>query len=338
MFTEISTIETHKKCVVISDFLTCEGHLLEDITIAYHCWGRLNQRGSNGILIVHGLTADSNAAKWWPGIIGKGCAFDPEKYFIICPNIPGSCYGSTSAENIRTKNPQASKRVQLSPQDIAMLFSKLLTSINIKNLHALAGASIGGFIALEYAIRHKHKVRNLLLIATSYYASPWNIAINEAQLMATECSNQVQALATARAIAMLSYRTPEIFNKSQADTNTGRKHKAQSYQRYQGEKLAQRFTLDAYRFMIGVFNRHNVANGRSSLENALLQIEAQTLIISISSDILFPAKEQKTMRAMIDNATLETIPSDYGHDGFLVENRRIGNIITSFLKGKNKTS
>ncbi|MFO7864279.1 MAG: alpha/beta fold hydrolase, partial [Salinivirgaceae bacterium] len=200
------TIETQLKRIVITDFITCEGHLLKDITIAYHSWGRLNKDRNNTVLIVHGLTADSNAAKWWPGIIGKDCAFDPEKYFIICPNIPGSCYGSTPAEHIRTKNQDESKQVQLSPHDIAMLFSKLLTSINIKNMHTLAGASIGGFIALEYAITHRHKVQNLLLIATSYYASPWNIAINEAQLMATECNNPIHGLATARAIAMLSYR------------------------------------------------------------------------------------------------------------------------------------
>jgi homoserine O-acetyltransferase len=205
-------------------------------------------------------------------------------------------------------------------------------------MHTLAGASIGGFIALEYAITHRHKVQNLLLIATSYYASPWNIAINEAQLMATECNNPIHGLATARAIAMLSYRTPEIFNKSQKDINTGERHKAQSYQRYQGEKLARRFSLHSYRFMIGLFNRHNVARGRPSLKSALSQIDAQTLIISISSDILFPAKEQKTMRAMIENATLATIPSEYGHDGFLVETPRIAHIITSFLNSKNKIS
>lgn len=303
---------------------------LDKIHIAYQTWGNLNEKRDNVIWINHGLTADTNAKEWWPNMIGPGKVFDTDLYYVICPNIPGSCYGSSEPHEITLKNTQ-NETVQPGPREIALIFHLMAEKLEFNQIYGLSGASIGGFIALEWAILAKEFIRNLFLVATSYYASPWNKALNETQRMALDNKNENEGLAAARAIALLSYRTPQKYNQTQQGYNTDETSKAASYQRYQGLKLTQRFTIESYRFLLNFFDRHNVSQKDKNIWNIMSGITANTLVISISSDLLFPKEEQVKMHKMIPYSTFVSINSDYGHDAFLVQIKEISNAIQSFL-------
>lgn len=308
------------------------------INIAYQTWGQLNVERDNVIWIMHGLTADTNAIEWWPNMIGQNKAFDTNLYHIICPNIPGSCYGSSEPQNITLSGDEQKERpVQLGPKEIARIFHQLAQKLGFKIIYGLSGASIGGFIALEWAIYAKNYIRNLFLVATSYHASPWNKALNETQRMALDNKNETEGLAAARAIALLSYRTPQKYNQTQQGF-IGNTSKAASYQRYQGEKLIKRFSTKSYQFLLNFFDRHNVSQQKRNIWDVLSGIKANTLIISISSDLLFPPEEQIKMNHMIPFSRLISINSDYGHDAFLVETDQISDAILTFLIHSKSTN
>jgi homoserine O-acetyltransferase len=317
------------KKIVLEDIKTDAG-VIEKIDIAYQTWGQLNEKRDNVIWINHGLTADTNAQEWWPNMIGAGKTFNTDLYYIICPNIPGSCYGSSEPNEIILKDSN-SQPIQLGPREIAQIFHKVAKKLGFNQIYGLSGASIGGFIALEWAILAKEYIRNLFLVATSYYASPWNKALNETQRMALDNQNEKDGLAAARAIALLSYRTPQKYNQTQQGFNSDESSKAASYQRYQGEKLTNRFSIESYHFLLNFFDRHSVSRGTINIWNILAEITANTLIISITSDLLFPQEEQIKMDKMIPYSTFVSIDSDYGHDAFLVETDQISNAIQSFI-------
>ena len=326
--TTLQNSVTIKKIELIN--IKTDAGLLERINIAYQTWGKLNVERDNVIWINHGLTADTNAIEWWPNMIGPGKVFDTNLYYIICPNIPGSCYGSSEPHTIILSGDEQNP-IQLGPKEIAYIFHQLAQKLGFKKIYGLSGASIGGFIALEWAILAKDYIRNLFLVATSYYASPWNKALNETQRMALDNENETEGLAAARAIALLSYRTPQKYNQTQQGYIDNSIAKAASYQRYQGEKLTKRFSIDSYRFLLNFFDLHNVAPDKKNIWNVLSEITSNTLIIIISSDLLFPPAEQIKMHRMIPFSRLISINSDYGHDAFLVETDQISDAIHTFL-------
>ncbi|PLX20555.1 MAG: homoserine O-acetyltransferase [Salinivirgaceae bacterium] len=335
MSTKTKSKSSHTiKKIGLVDIKTDAG-IIRKIDIAYQTWGRLNEKRDNVIWINHGLTADTNAKEWWPNMIGPGKAFNTDLYYIICPNIPGSCYGSSEPHEILLKN--NNKNVQLGPKEIAQVFHQIAKKLNFKQIYGLSGASIGGFIALEWAILAKEYIRNLFLVATSYYASPWNKALNETQRMALDNNNETEGLAAARAIALLSYRTPQKYNQTQQGFNGDKSSKAASYQRYQGLKLTQRFSIESYRFLLNFFDLHNAAQDEKNIWDVMSEITANTLVISITSDLLFPTEEQLYLHQLIDRSKLVTIRSDYGHDAFLVETKEISKAIQSFFI-QSKTS
>ncbi len=315
--------------IKISRFTTRQNTTLKDINIFYHSWGKLNANRDNAIWICHGLTADSNAANWWPELIGPGKIFDTEHYFVICPNLPGSCYGSSQPAEL--VDSESEDKVQLEIKDFAAIFEQTAQKLGINGVYMLTGASIGGFIALEFAIQTLLPVKHLCLAATSYYASPWSIAINQAQLMALENPNNQSGLAVARAIAMLSYRNWKVYNRTQNTIVKNKKQNAATYQRYQGKKLAGRFSSESYTFLLRAFDTHDVGRESQPAEEVLGSLQTKTLVLGFSTDILFPVEEQKALAGMLPRATLRIVNSDFGHDAFLTETKIISNIIYHFL-------
>jgi homoserine O-acetyltransferase len=180
------------------------------------------------------------------------------------------------------------------------------------------------------------------LIATNAKHSPYGIAFNESQRLAIKAdstygkkdNNAGEAgLIAARSIALLSYRSYEGYSVSQKEENDELllNYKASSYQKYQGIKLAKRFNAYSYVFLTHAMDAHNIGRARNGIENALAQIKAKTLIIGITSDILFPLEEQKKLWLHIPNSKLKTIESAYGHDGFLIEHEALVNEFRFFL-------
>lgn len=327
------------------------GHYLSQLEIAYHTYGTLNADASNVIWVCHALTANSNVFDWWKGLFGENDLFNPKDYFIVCANNLGSCYGTTGPLSVNedVKEPLFNYFPAITIRDIAASLELLRDYLGIKKIHTLIGGSQGGQIALEWSLLHPGTTENLVLIASNAQHSPWGIAFNESQRLAikadrTYYSNLENAaqkgLAAARSIALLSYRTYETFANSQNDNDVEKtgNYMAASYQRYQGEKFIRRFNAYSYVRLLDAMDSHNIARGRSlTIAGALNQIRAKTLVISITNDLLFPLQEQVFMAKHISCATHANIESTYGHDGFLIETKKISRVIEDFyLKQKNK--
>lgn len=327
------------------DFALELGGSIPELEIAYHTWGELNQQKNNVIWVCHALTANSDAKDWWPGMIGEGCIFDPAHYFIICANIPGSCYGTTGplSVNPETGKPYYRSFPDLTFRDLVNSHDLLRKHLGIQRMHTVIGGSIGGQQAVEYSIMHPELIEHLVFVASSVAYAPWGIAFSESQRLAIEADRSFyedkpgggnRGLRAARSIALLSYRNDAIYNKTQAEESleVTKNFRASSYQDYQGDKLVKRFNAYSYYTLLNLSDTHNVGRNRGSKEAALKRIKAKTLSIGISSDLLFPVYEQKFLAEHVENAVYVEIDSLYGHDGFLIETEKLNKIIQTFYK------
>ncbi|MEM6632417.1 MAG: homoserine O-acetyltransferase [Bacteroidota bacterium] len=318
------------------------GESLPSFQLTYHTYGSLNAQKDNVIWVMHALTANSDAADWWEGLFGEGRLLDPKKYFIICANMLGSCYGSTYAlsENPLTGRPYFHDFPLLTNLDMVKAFDLLRESLGISQISLGLGGSMGGQQLLEWAIFRPEIFHQLAPIATNARHSPWGIAFNEAQRMAILADASwkedrpdagLDGMRAARATALLSYRSYETYGRTQEDPNPTNgqleKYRASTYQQYQGEKLARRFDAFAYWTLSQAMDAHDLGRGRGSREAALATIQAQTTCISIHSDVLFPPVEQRFLADHIPNASYEIVESMYGHDGFLIETEALNRIL-----------
>ncbi len=322
----------HHKVLFHQPFELETGGILPELEIAYCTSGALNENKDNVVWVCHALTANADAEDWWSGLVGSGKLFNPETHFIICANILGSPYGTTSpvSNNPQTQQPYENDFPHITPRDMAKAHSLLAKHLGIEKIYVLIGGSLGGQQAMEWAIAEPSIAEHLVLLATNARHSPWGIAFNETQRMALELGEK--GLDVARAIAMLSYRSYAMYQRAQQDENhVADNFKAASYQRYQGEKLRKRFNADCYRVLSKAMDAHNVGRGKESAEIALAGISAKTLVIGVSSDNLFPISEQQFLAAHIVGAQLAIIDSPYGHDGFLTETVVIENELEKFL-------
>ena len=308
------------------------GRSLPGFSIAYSYYGELNAEKDNVIFVCHALTANSDVADWWPDMVGPGLAFDTDRYFVVCANILGSCYGSTGPASIdpTTGGSYGQDFPLITIRDIVHAHQLLARHLGISSIHLLAGGSMGGQQAMEWAIIEPQYIKNLFLIATNPRHSAWGIAFNEAQRMALESGPG--GLEAARAIAMLSYRNYDMFHSAQTDEEEKIDgFRAASYQRYQGQKLKSRFNEHSYYTLSKAMDTHHTGRGRGSMNQALSAIEARTLVIGISSDILFPNHEQQFLAEHIRDAVYHAIDSPYGHDGFLIETKQITHLLNKEL-------
>lgn len=324
------------------------GQTLPALTIAYHSYGKLNANKDNVIWICHALTANSDAEEWWPGMIGKDLLFDTSKYFVICANILGSCYGTTGPLSIdlKTNSPYYDTFPFITIRDMVKAHMLLRSHLGITKIHLLTGGSIGGYQALEWALMEEKIIENILLLTTSAAESAWGIAIHTAQRLAIEADNTwkdqkpdagINGMKAARAIGMLTYRNYELLVHQQTDPDISKldNFKASSYIKYQGEKLVKRFNAFTYWLLTKAMDSHNIARGRAAnLETVLRTIPHKTLIIGISSDILCPVQEQMFMAENMPHASYFEINSAYGHDGFLVEVEKISEHTANWLARK----
>ena len=331
------------KIKIETEFKLESGETLPELELVYHTYGTINSERNNVIWICHALTANSDAADWWDGLVGEGKLYDPSKYFIVCANVLGSHYGSTNPLSVNPKTGHKYYRSfpNITVRDMASAHTELRKYLKIDKIHTVVGGSIGSFQALEWGVLEPKVMERLIIIAGSAETSPWLVAFNEAQRMAIRADQTyyldidnggIDGLKAARAIALLSYRNDTAYNSTQPIENDDNylKLKAISYQQYQGEKLAKRFNAYSYYRLSRSADSHNLGRNRKSLEQALSTIVAQTLIIGIDSDVLFPLEQQQKMKDHIKNSRLEIIESKFGHDGFLIENEKIKNIITEF--------
>jgi homoserine O-acetyltransferase len=328
------------------------GESLPGFHLAYTTHGKLNAAKDNVVWIFHALTANSNPLEWWPGLAGEGKIFDPSTYFIICVNKPGSPYGSISplSQNPKTSQPYYHDFPVFTIRDMIKAYQKLKDHLGIEKVLVGLGGSTGGMQLLEWAIEEPELFEHIVPIATNAILSPWGIAFNASQRLAIEADNTwteqrpdagQRGLATARSIALLSYRSYYGYDITQprdkvfVELNKGVTYAADNYQRYQGLKLVNRFNAICYYRLTQSMDSHDVGRNRGGVERALKRVAARTLVIGISSDVLYPIFEQEYLHKNINGAQLLSIASDYGHDGFLLEYEKIESAIKKFINEKS---
>lgn len=331
--------------VYTSPFGLENGQVLPQLEIAYHTYGELAADGSNVVWVCHALTANSDAEAWWPGLVGKDGAITPDKYFIVCANILGSCYGSSGPHSLNpaTGTTWGSEFPLVTIRDMVKAHILLRQHLGIPSIALCMGGSMGGYQAMEWALAEPQVIKKLFLAVTSAAESAWGIAIHEAQRMAIEAdaswtSHESNAgsngLKAARGIGMLTYRnyTAMVQQQSDDDSNKLDNFRAASYIRHQGEKLAGRFNAQSYWVLTKSMDSHNISRGRQGdIKTILAGIQQPALVLGITSDLLCPTQEQKKLAAGIPGASYVEIDSMYGHDGFLVEAGQISKYLENWM-------
>ena len=331
------------------------------ITVAYETWGKLNAAGDNAILITHALTGNSHAhdpenpddtkIAWWNPLIGPGRFFDTSRYFVICSNILGGCYGTTGPSSIDpgTGQTYGIRFPVITIHDMVETQRRLIEHLGVSRLHMVAGGSIGGQQALEWAIAYPELVENVIVIAATAALTAQAIAFSEVQRQAILSDPRWQngdyapgqgpeaGLSIARMLAMITYQSEEgmelRFARQRAHkqpvtspssfTDPSERFDVEGYLYYQGQSLIRRFDANSYLYISRAMDLYDVSEGYPSLEVALSRFRSKALFIGIRSDFLFPAARVRWLadqaKVAGSNAMYAELDSPHGHDAFLKE-------------------
>ena len=337
------------------------GKTIARVNVVYETYGTLNEEGTNAVLICHALTASAHAAGchsrsdkkpgWWNAVIGPGMAFDTDRYFVICPNILGSCYGTTGPTST---NPLTGQRYgttfpPITIRDIVTVQKALLDALGIQELVTVCGSSLGGMQVLEWGVMFPEYCKSIIPISTAAQQPAWCIGLNAAARTAIKNdpawnngSYDVQphrGLALARMIGMISYRSVGEFEERFARERTadgdrfdaGNIFQLERYLQYQGDTFVDRFDANTYLLLTHAMDYHDISVGRGPVMDVLSSILARALVIGVSSDIRYPTNFQLALSAQIPGATYACIDSIHGHDAFLIEFDQLNNAIQQFL-------
>ncbi len=346
------------------------GRRLKNVNIRYETYGTLSPEKDNAILIEHALTGDAHLAGkhsesdkksgWWDDTVGPGKPFDTNKFFIVCSNVLGGCSGSTGPGSIDpdTGEPYNMKFPVITIGDMVRAQKALMDHLGIPHWLAVAGGSFGGLQALQWALDYPDHVKSALIIAASARISPQSIAfdwvgrkaiMSDPQFLDGNYVEQPHSgLATARMLAHITYLSDETmhrkFGRRLQDSETysfdfGKDFAVESYMIHQGTKFVERFDANAYLFITRAMDYFDIAEGTGGdIAKALEKAKFPFLVVSISSDWLFPAYQSRELtKALLKNGTPVTycnIQSGYGHDAFLLETEKMGLLIRHFLDNR----
>jgi len=327
-------------------FITERGNRIQNPTIAYRSWGKPNDARDNVILVCHALTGNTAADEWFGGLFGPSNVIDPEEHFVICPNVIGSCYGSSGPTST---NPQTGESYQadfpiITIRDMVRLQQQLLDELQITGIEMVLGGSMGGMQALEWCIMDS-RPKSAALFGMGKEHRPWAIGISHTQRQAiyndphwkegyyTKEQPPKKGLALARMIAMNSYRHPTDFDEKFARRlqDGENQFEIESYLNYQGEKLTKRFDAVSYVRLTQAMDSHDIGRGRSSHENVLRKIDIPVLVVGIDSDLLYPPDESRELADLLPQGKYAEIHSHHGHDAFLIEFDQLKAIINYHL-------
>ena len=356
---DYTSIDTSKMKRWMCSELTLEsGQTLRDFPVCYQTYGRLNAAADNALVVCHALTGHADLHDWWGSLLGDGVAFDTSRYFVVCANLLGSCYGTAGPTevNAETGKKWGADFPVTTVRDSVQLHHKLLfEGLGVKRVCGVIGGSLGGMQALEWGFLDPQHVQSIVALACNSKHSAWQIAINHTQRQAIYADplflagryplNQPPAagLSIARQFAMITYRTQPVyqtkFDRSVTATPSAAHAAQQSptfeverYLLYQGAKLLTRFDANSYIRLTQTLDSHDVGRGRGGDKAALATLRQPTLVMGIDSDVLYPVWEQEQLASMIPNSEYRAIKSLEGHDGFLLEQQQIGSAIKKFLE------
>ncbi|PAU94491.1 homoserine O-acetyltransferase [Aliifodinibius salipaludis] len=325
-------------------FVTEGGATIPEPTIAYQTWGELNSQRDNVILVCHALTGNTAVDEWFQGIFSKGKALDPNKHFIICPNVLGSCYGSSGPTSINpeTEKPYRADFPKVTIRDIVRLQQQLFDELDINKIELVIGGSMGGMQALEWCIMDE-RPQSAVLVGMGEKHRPWAIGISHTQRQAiyndpswdggfySEDDPPKKGLALARMIAMNSYRHPSDFDKKFGRRLQEGKsqYEVESYLSYQGKKLVDRFDAVSYVRLTQAMDSHDIRRSRPKIRKTIAGLTIPIAVVGIDSDMLYPAKECQDLANQLPNSRYKEITSPHGHDAFLIEFDQLNSIVKS---------
>jgi len=348
------------------------GATLSPVEVAYETYGHLNAAKSNAILITHAFTGDAHAAGishengkpgWWDNMIGPGKAFDTDRYFVICSNVLGGCQGTTGPASINpaTGRPYAMSFPVITIRDMVKLQKLLVEFLGIRRLLCVAGGSMGGMQALEWATSFPEMVRCCIPIATTWRHSAQQIAFNEVgrqAIMADPdwCEGEyydnkppARGLAVARMVGHITYMSDEsmrekfgrrLREKEKLGFDFGVDFEVESYLRYRGTQFVTRFDANSYLYITKAEDYFDLANGTGKLADAFRTVDTRFLVISFTSDWLYPSYQSqeivRVLRRLNGDVAYCDLQSNYGHDAFLVDVAEQTEIVRGFLQSTSR--
>ncbi len=346
-----------------SQALTLEsGKTLSEFNLAYETFGTLNKDKSNAILICHALTGDAHVAGadgWWKDLAGKKKAIDTSRFFVICINTLGSCYGSTgpSSHNPETNKAYASDFPIITISDMVQSQKHLMDALKIPFWLAVIGPSMGGMQALEWAIKFPNKVKACIPIAATSRLSTYALAFGAVGRHAIASDPKWQSgyydadsapetgLSIARMIGHITYLSEQSMSqkfgrKLQEKTDYSYQFSTdfqiESYLKHQGDKFVGRFDANSYLFLSKAMSYFDLDKTYVSLEKAFQKVKSRFLILSISSDMLYKSEQSREMARILmrlnKTVTYAEIDSPFGHDAFLLEHKKQTQVLKPFLE------
>jgi len=352
----------HRRFVNVGGLDLERGRRLPSVRIAYETWGELDADRSNAILVLHALTGDSHVvgapgeghptAGWWSGNIGPGKAIDTDKWFVVAPNMLGGCQGTTGPSSHSPLGREwAADFPFITIRDQVAAQVAFTDALGIERWAVVIGGSMGGMQALEWAVGYPERLERLAVLAAPPTSRADQIALNFVQIEAVRMDpgfadgdyydaadgdGPHRGLALARRMALLNYRSPGELNdrferswqSGLSPLGGGGRYAVESYLDFHGNKFSRRFDANSYITLVEAMNSHDIGRDRGGVAAALGRITAKTLVLGIDSDRLFPVEGQvliaRHVPDNIDGTEATVISSDFGHDGFLIEDAVVG--------------
>ncbi len=352
------------------EYLTLEsGAKLGPVTIAYETYGELSPDRDNAILVCHALSGDAHAAGfhspddkkpgWWDPIIGPGKALDTNHYFVVCSNALGGCSGSTGPLSINpaTGQPYGTDFPFVTIGDMVRAQQELMNHLGIPQWLCVIGGSMGGMQALEWGVHYSDKTKSIVVISAPAISDAQQIAFHAVGRHAIlsdpqfdngryyPSSGPTNGLAVARMLAHITYLSDDsmkgkfgrkLQNGNQFRYDVNKEFSIESYLDYQGEKFVNRFDANSYLYITKAIDYFDISRGYKNLDEAMSQVRGKTLVISFSSDWLYPPEKSReivyALARQKKKVSYCNIQSSYGHDSFLIDYKAMSELVSGFIK------
>lgn len=350
----------------VGSFTTEHGGVIPNLRVAYETFGTLDESRGNAVLVFHAFTGDSHIAGpagnghltpgWWDALVGPSKAIDTDRFFVVCSNLLGGCQGTSGPASYDTNGHQFGPRFpRVSVRDQVRAQLLLADELGIDRFHTVIGGSMGGMLALEWALLAPERLERLAVLAAPPETDARTIAENTLQADAIRLDPEFRGgdyydsvgpwrgLALARRLAMINYRAADEFgnrfgrswqSERSPVTSDGR-YAVESYLDFHGNRFTRRFDANSYLTLLEAMNSHDVGRDRGGVEAALATIACPTLVAGVPSDTLFPIETQYRIARGIQHSITGdeafVIESPCGHDGFLVEDAILGPKLAELL-------
>lgn len=346
------------------------GERLPEVTLAYESWGELNPAADNAIIIFTGLSPSAHAASsaedpspgWWEYMVGPGKVIDTERFFVVCANSLGGCYGSTGPGSLNPNTGEAygADFPDVTVEDIASSGYYLMRELGVEKIHAAAGSSMGGMSAIAYAMQYPGAIKYLISISAATQALPLTIALRSLQREIirsdpdwnnghySDAHRPLSGMSLARKLGLVSYRAADEWNskfdrsrlppEKLSGKRFEREFEIENYLEYNARKFIHSFDPNSYLYLSRAMDWFDIAEHGESISDGMSKIDVEkALVVGVTTDILFPARQQReiadAMRATGTDVDYIEIDSVNGHDAFLIDDEHFSPVVKNFLDG-----